>query len=96
VLAGFQGPKVSEALIETAKKDASDQVRTAALGSLAFTGGRESLGFLLGILKSRDSSAGMKSKAAAGLQSLSNQDFGLDAGRWARWYEQNQSKLGGP
>jgi HEAT repeat protein len=95
-LAGFPGQKTTGALMESVKTDASEQVRMAAVGSLAFAGGRDAFEFLLAVLKSRDSSSGLKTKVASALQSLSNQDFGEDAARWSRWYEQNRSKLGPP
>jgi HEAT repeat protein len=96
VLSGYPGKKTSEALMEAVKKDPSEQVRLAAVDSLGFSGGLDTFEFILGVLRSSESSAEMKSKAATALQSISNQDFGKDAGLWARWYEKNRLKIARP
>jgi len=85
-----------QALIERVRKDDSEQVRIAALASLAFAGKGDAFEFLLGVLRDPRSSPALKRTAASGLESLSNQDFGEDAERWSHWYHQNQAKLGGP
>ena len=96
VLSGFPGEKTLGGLMGAVKKDPSEEVRLAALSSLGFAGGLDAFEFILGVLRSGDSSAEMKGKAATALQSISNQDFGKDAGAWARWYEQNRPKIARP
>jgi len=93
-LAGFHGKEVSAALLETLRKDPSENVRLAAIGGLANAAGPEAFAPILALLKSREAGAEIKNKAAAALQSLTNQDFGQDAVKWARWWDQNHDKLG--
>lgn len=93
ILSGFPGRRTADALMEAVRKDPSEKVRLAALSSAAYAGGPYTFEFILGVLKSRGTGAEMKSRAASALQSLTNQDFGQDAARWARWYEQNREKL---
>ncbi len=96
VLAGFPGRRTADALMEAVRKDPSEKVRLAALGSAAIAGGPHAFEFILGVLKSREAGAEMKSQAASALQGITNQDFGQDAARWARWYRENRDRLSGP
>ena len=96
VLSGFPGRRTADALMEVVRKDPSEKVRLAALRSAAYAGGAYTFEFILGVLKSQGSGAEMRSQAASALQSLTNQDFGQDAARWARWYKQNREKLSRP
>jgi len=93
VLSGFPGRRTADALMEVVRKDPSEKVRLAALISAAYAGGPYTFEFILGILKSQGAGAEMKNQAASALQGLTNQDFGQDAARWARWYQQNREKL---
>jgi len=93
VLSGFPGRRTADALMEVVRKDPSEKVRLAALSSAAYAGGAYAFEFILGVLKSREAGGEMKSRAASALQSLTNQDFGQDAARWARWYQQNREKM---
>ena len=93
-LAGFHNKEISAALLETLRKDPSENVRLAAIGGLANAAGPEAFAPILALLKSREAGAEIKNKAAAALQSLTNQDFGQDAVKWARWWDQNHDKLG--
>ena len=96
VLSGFPGRKTADALMEVVRKDPSEKVRLAALRSAAYAGGPYTFEFILGVLRSQGAGAEMRSQAASALQSLTNQDFGQDAARWARWYQQNREKLSRP
>ena len=73
-----------------------EKVRLAALGSAALAGGPHAFEFILGVLKSREAVAERQSQAASALQGITNQDFGQDAARWARWYRENRDRLSGP
>jgi HEAT repeat protein len=96
VLGGFSEKRTTEALIETVRRDSSEKVRLLALGSVPFAGGSETFEFVLGVLRSPASSPEMKAKAAWGLRSLTNEDFGQDADRWARWHAAHREKTGAP
>ena len=96
VLAGFPGRNIAGALMELVRKDPSRKVRLAAMGSAAFAGGPAVFEPILAVLQSRDSSAEMKGASASALKSITNQDFGQDADRWARWYEQSRRKPPSP
>jgi HEAT repeat protein len=95
-LSGYPGQKAAQALIETVKKDASEEVRQTAMDSLGFAGGADAFQFALGVLKSKDSSEPMKGKAVSALRNLSGQDFGEDAGGWSRWYRQSGATVWKP
>jgi len=95
-LSGFPGRTTADALMEAVRKDPSEKVRLAALSSVAYSGGADSFEFILGVLKSPEAGAEMRSQAASALQAITNQDFGQDAARWARWYQQNRKNLPGP
>jgi HEAT repeat protein len=94
VLGGFPESKTADALIEAVRRDPSEKVRLLALGSVPFAGGSETFEFILGVLRSPASSSEMKAKAAWGLRSLTNEDFGQDADRWARWHAVHRQKGG--
>jgi len=96
VLSGFPGRKTADALMGAVRKDPSEKVRLAALSSAASVGGSDTFELILGVLKSRETGAEMKSRAASALQSMTNQDFGQDADRWARWLQQNRGSLPRP
>jgi len=96
VLSGFPGEETATALMEAVRKDPSQKVRMAALGSVAYAGAPDAFDFILGILKDPGSTQEMKDKAASALRSLSNQDFGRDAARWSQWNEQSRGKVGRP
>ena len=78
------------------RKDPSQKVRLAAVASAAFAGGTAVFEPILAVLKSRDSSAEMRGASASALKSITSQDFGQDADRWARWYEQSRRKPPSP
>jgi len=96
VLGGFPGRKTADALIGAVRRDPSEKVRLLALGALPFAGGPETFEFVLGVLRSPASSSEMKAKAASGLRSLTNEDFGQDADRWARWHAVHRANVGAP
>ena len=93
VLGGFHDPASSEALLQTIHNDPSMKVRLAALGSLSSAGGWSVFAPILGLLKDPRSPAEMKAKAATALQAMTGQDFGVDAARWAGWWEHNKASL---
>ena len=92
-LGGFHDSASSQALAQAIHKDPSTKVRLAAVGALSNAGGFGAFATILGLLKDPHSSAEMKEKAAAALQSMTGQDFGEDAARWAGWWEHNKASL---
>lgn len=94
VLAGFHDPGVGEALLQALQKDPSMKVRLAALGALPNAGGPSVFAPILNLLKNQQTPRELREKAATALQSLTAQDFGQDAVRWARWWDQNKAALG--
>ena len=90
-LSSFEEPEVAQALLEAMRKDPSPKVRLAALGALPNAGGFAAFNPILALLKDPQMAPEMKDRAATSLQSLTGQDFGQDASRWARWWEQNKA-----
>ena len=90
-LSSFEEPDAARALLEAVRNDSSPKVRLAALGALPNAGGFATFSTILAFLKDPHSDAEMKGKAVICLQSLSGQDFGQDAAKWARWWEQNKA-----
>ena len=92
-LGGFHDSGVSAALLQAVQKDPATRVRLAALSALPNAGGFPTFGPILSLLKDPKSSVELKEKAATALQSLTGQDFGGDAARWAGWWEKNKAQL---
>jgi hypothetical protein len=90
-LSSFTEPEAARALLEALHKDPSPKVRLSALGALPNAGGFSAFAPILALLKDPRTATEMKNKAATSLQSLTGQDFGQDAAKWARWWEQNKS-----
>ena len=92
-LGGFHDPATVEALLQAIHKDPSMKVRLAVLGALPNAGGFGTYPTILSLLKDPRSSTEMKQKAVTALQSLTGEDFGEDAARWAGWWERNRAAL---
>jgi HEAT repeat protein len=92
VLGGFHDPGVTAALLEKVQKDPAMKVRLAALGALPNAGGFPTFAPILSLLKDPKSSAELKGGAVTALQSLTGQDFGLDAARWSAWWDKNRAR----
>lgn len=90
-LSSFGEPGVAQALLDALHKDSSQKVRLAALGALPNAGGFAAFSPILSLLKDPRMAPEMKDKAVTSLQSLTGQDFGQDATKWARWWEQNKA-----
>jgi hypothetical protein len=93
-LADFHDPGVGEALLHAVQKDSSMKVRVAALGALPNAWGPASFSPILELLRDPHAAPELRENAINALRSLTAQDFGSDAPKWARWWEQNKAVFG--
>jgi HEAT repeat protein len=93
-LADFHDREVGEALLHSVQKDPSMKVRIAALEALPNASGASSFAPILELLKDPHSAPELRENAIKALQSLTAQDFGSDAPKWARWWDQNKAVFG--
>ncbi|HEU5182743.1 MAG TPA: HEAT repeat domain-containing protein [Candidatus Polarisedimenticolia bacterium] len=92
-LSSFGEPDAAKALLDALHKDPSPKVRLSAVGALPNAAGYAAFNPILSLLKDPHAPPEMKDQAATSLQSLTGQDFGQDAARWAKWWEQNKTTL---
>jgi HEAT repeat protein len=93
-LSGFHDAGASEALLHAMQSDSSMKVRLAALAALPNTSGPRSFTPILDVLKDPKAPPELRENAVKALRSLTAQDFGSDAPKWARWWNQNKAAFG--